>query len=804
MDNNDTRPVKNMASQYFNFSKTGGTGGYLAEEVVVTPVAVNTTSGDNVCIATVQGGGRSWPVTITHFGVPAIRLVSGSTSVPANGDTLYYEIDTHYPFCFKNVPAFVTISDSNGRTYVADTQYADTLAEGTTFYIQVGANTGVTTRTSGSFYMGHYYPDANGTLSTTYTAPITFSQAAGATAAISLSPSTIVFDWDDETGDTKTITVTSTVSWTASLPSNSHYEIVGSATGASGTGTIVLQPKTANGTSSNKYNDTLTVTGVGVTATATLTHYRQPVINALTGSGQINIPATGGSLDISITSDYNWWFEQKSGQYQDPAFSTAYMELTDNGTVVTPPLSSSSPALAVPNGKTYGVTWTLNNGVPRNDSLNVKYAKLGGGTADASTNISRVHQDYVVVPSISIDPSTLVFDWWEGTGDTRSIYVSTNQGSWDYEVGHNIGDFTFTKDGNYLRITPTGTHTSTLPGVAKRYATLNFSAGTATATGRTEQYRKPSINPATGASREIPASGGTRELLITSDYDWWVVTQFETNSYLTVEKGGTQVSVFDPNSPYGPVSYEGFDFIWDENQTGDERPPLGQACFEMRYKNRSGGTRTDGGSDCGWKQSAATVPVVYTISVSPTGASVSSGANMLYTAEVTASNDWSLSTDVDWLRWYSESLGRTPMTGGTSGTTTIYRRIDENSGSSRTGTTTFTCGTASTTYVVQQAAGYVAPSWAASPDSFDEPSQTSQTLEVTITAATGWTTQKGGDFDGDWINILQATGTAGVSTLYFYITQNSSGAPRSGWIKIISPTEGYITKLTILIDQDYP
>ena len=76
---------------------------------------------------------------------------------------------------------------------------------------------------------------------------------------------------------------------------------------------------------------------------------------------------------------------------------------------------------------------------------------------------------------------------------------------------------------------------------------------------------------------------------------------------------------------------------------------------------------------------------------------------------MTASNNWTLSTNVDWYDWRSSIFAETPLTGGTSGTTTIYRRVSENSGSSRTGTTTFTCGTASTTYTLQQAEAYEEP-----------------------------------------------------------------------------------------------
>lgn len=781
----------------FTISPTTGAGGYLATEVAVTPSSQNLTNNDRTTIATVTGGGASKQVTIKHFGIPSLELVSGSTSVPAAGDTLKYVINTHYPFCFKNKPAWITITDSNGANYVADTEYAATLAEGTHFNFAIGANTGTTIRESTGFYMGHYYPAVSGTLSSTYTWPISISQAAGATAYLNTSPSDIKYDWDDS-GVTKTITVQASpdISWTATSQ-NSSFVIVGSSTGT-GSGTITVEVPDINPTSTNKKTGSISVVGANITATTTLQQYRQPTITSLNGSGEINIPDTGGSININIRTDYNWWFEQKSGQHQDPSFSTTYMTLTDNGVTITPPMNSSSPALALPDGKTYQVTWTSNNGQPRNDSLNVKYVKLNGTTGDAATNISRVHQDYIVVPRITVDTDNLIFDWWEDTGTTRSFYVSTNQSAWTYSVGHNFGEFTFTKDGYYLRVSPNNSFPSTTQGVALRYATITFSADTATTTATTTQFRRPSVNPVTGTVRDIAASGATKEMLITSDYNWWLTTEFQTNTYLTVEKADTQVDVFNSNSPYGPVSNESFDFIWAENNSADNRPINGQGCFYMRYLDRSGNTRTDGGSDCGWRQSGSTTPVADDISLSSSGKSIYSGSSILNSVTVTSTDNWYITFSPDWITWNT--------TAGTAGNTTTLWSAGANSGSSRTGTTVFECGTASTTYTVEQDAAYVppTPTWVASPDTFEEPSTTSPTLYADITAATAWYVQKSGDFDASWVHILQPTSTmnAGTYQMAFYIEQNGSGAPRSAVITVYAINGD--PKLYIYIDQDYP
>ena len=884
-----------MASSYFNFSKTGGTGGYLAEEVVVTPVAANTTSGDNVTIATVQGGGGSKTVRITHFGVPSIHLTNGDPSVPATGATLSYTIDTHYPFCFKNVPAYVTISDSNGQTYAADTQYAASLASNTTFYITVGANTGTTTRDSGTFYMGHYY---NGTLSSTYTAPIAFSQAAGASEYLSISPVTNVWDWDDTSADTKTITVSANVPWTAAS-TNGSFEIVGASTG-SGNGSITVRVKDINPSSSDRKSGGITFTSTSLSQSATLTQYRQPrlVYNGVVSLGRIEVDPTGGTLSMEFESDYNWWFY--------PSLSTVYITMKDQDNNPLTPPSSSSPYAGATGTTYYRFTWTENTGNIRNDTLAASYTRLDGTTGTVYSNFSLIRQQYVVVPSISVEPSNLIFDWWD-SGVTRSIQVSTNQSSWDYAVDHNFeGHFNVVKDGNYLRITPTGNHSQDTMGVALWYANFNFTAGTATTTATTTQYRKPSVNIATGQDRGIPASGGTREVVITSDYDWWLVTQFETDSYLTVEKSGNEVDIFDYTNPYGPVSVESFDMVFSANPTTSPRPYNGESCFEVRYYDRSGNMRTDGGSDCGWKQSGATQPVIqHFIKVNPTafttdfsqsinnqttvsastdwsigsrdnwvtyrknfsstsevvtsgtsgnttlwvkvdantgdsrsavtffqlentpliintkqiisqesgilpvedyielsstGATIGSGSNQSQYITVTANTNWTLSRDVDWYNWYSSLFGNTVVTGGTSGVTTIYRRVQANSQySNRTGTTTFTAGEAEADYtLIQQAAR---ASWDADPDIFSVPSE-GGTYNVTLTAEGPWYAST----TYSWIQqaSLWYGDSPGSYILSFSVDYNSQyGSDRSGFISIYNTDTG-VEVLQISIDQDMP
>lgn len=779
----------------FTISPTTGEGGYYPTEVAVTPTAQNLTSGDLRTILTVSGGGNVQTATITQWGIPSI-VRNGSGTVPATGDTLSYTIHTHYPFCFKDVPGYVTITDSNGNSYSPNTQYEAALSEGVTFFIAVGNNPSATTRNSGTFYMGHYYDNA---LSTTYTAPIYFEQAASTGEDyLNVTPSAYAFDWDDSGTTRATITVDASRQWSASLTSGAYYEIVG--TGAE---TVTIVTKDENQTSSSLKEDTLVVTDGTITKTVSLRQLRRPRFVCNDDGGTLSVNPTGETMSFTLTSDYNWYF--------NPPL-TVYIFGEYQGSPYTLPTSLEQEGPS-PSGKTFTLTWSANTGNIRNDSLNVDYVRLNGTTGSAYRNFSNAQQMYIEVPRISVSPSGMVFDWWEETGDTQSFSVSTNQSSWDYSVSHNLQDFTFVKDGNYLRVTPVITHTSTNFGVAQRYATITFSAGTATTTVTVTQLRKPSVNAPTGVDKGIPASGGTREVVITSDYNWWLTTEFATNSYLTVEKSGEEVDIFDYENPYGPVSNESFDFIWEQNLTNDNRPANGQGCFYVRYNDRSGNLRTDGGSSCGWRQSASTEPAPYLIitTTPSTGMTFNSAgtASIGKKLEVSASTDWVVTSKPDWMILSESPLLTRVVTGGTSGNTPMYPKPVENSGASRSGIVTVSGGglTASSATITQEQGAPPAPAWNADPTDFEElPSWASDTLEVAITAATVWTIQKEGDFDGEWIHILSpsSSGSAGESTLQFYIEANNSGAPRSGLIKIISPTESNAVKLIIYVDQLYP
>ena len=704
----------------FTISPTTGTGdGYLAQFVTITPSSTNHTNGDKVTIASVIAGGITKQVTLTHWGIPNITR-SGSGNVPATGATLTYSLYSHYQFYFENIPSWVHIYDWNSNELTAGQPY-DAPAGGTANLTFVIGNNSGSTRSATNFKMKHYY---SGQVST-YDTTISLTQEAGTPAQVYITLGSPSEKWDwDASGATKTITITSNTSWTASVATN-YYEIVGSATGTNN-GSITVRAKQNNDNTSSvalRLEDTLTVTNGSITATAALTQYRIPRLYAESNvsGGNISVDAEGDTINFNWKSDYEWWFQPITGQHQDPSFSTEYMRIFENGNEISAPDSSSHSA-AVPSGTTYAIHWALNDGAfNRRDTLNIKYTKLDGTTDDAYRNFSTAIQQPYAMPFISVSPTGLTFDWWEASGTTMQFAVSTEMGGgWDYSTSHNFDDFELTKSGNYLNVT---TKRDTNTSNSQRYVDITFTntADTSvTATARVSQYHKPYLYVHSNVDKTIPATGGTREMYISSEYSWWLITNFDTTAStpdVTAELGGVTADIFDSNDIQTPTGAT-YDLVFSENTETSQRPPNGQGYFEIRYKDRSGNTRTDGTQIAGWIQSGATEPVEapYLVLITSPSAGIvfnsGSTGSIGKTLQVSASTSWVVSSKPDWISLCNSPFVRVEITGGTSGNSIMYPRSAENSGASRSGYVTISgSGLTATSALISQSAGTQTPTY---------------------------------------------------------------------------------------------
>ena len=653
-----------MASNYFTISPTSGSGNGT---IRVTPTGNNMTITDREATLSINGH----TVAVRQWGIPSIARVGGQepVSAPATGDTYQYQVKTHYQVQFRNKPDWITIDDGQGNYISSADTISASVANGKTYNFTVLPNTDNNSReTPANFGLWHYL---HSTLQQSYD-EVSISQPAGAEDYIVITP-TSSLDWDDT--NAKVINIQANVSYTTSNSNTTDFTLAG------GNGYVTIR---ANNENSGTTVKTTTISVVSTkasfpyTATCVVTQYRRPRINVVGGS---TVPNTGGTVYVEVTSDYYWWLSPTVSpdtnayyQYISMSAKTADMNMAP-----------------VPSGHTYSLDFTANDGVSiRNVGLYTGYLKLDNSTTGRSSQSASFSQDTIVSDTLTVTPSRIPETGYassgggvytlqvttsrvwglneipsfctvsptSGTGDTTvtvTIPPSTYSGS-SYRV---LGNITFrTNDGGMLA-------TETVP--VYQY----------------ESYVVPTYLILTPNEFNVSSAGGSYTYSVSANTNWSAGTEF---AWVTLGSPTTGNSGYTTNRTFS-VS----------QNNGAER----DASIIFTAGTKYSAITVN-------QASAITIPD--SIVLSSTGASVDSGSSVIRTIDVTASNDWTLSTDVNWLRWYAGAFDLNPMISGTSGTTTIYRRIDANeSPRSRTGTTTFTCGTASTTYVVEQAEAYIEP-----------------------------------------------------------------------------------------------
>ena len=133
--------------EYFDISATAGTG----NSVIRVSTKKNNTSGENRWLKmTVSNGVKSKVVWADQYYRPELTLTSGSTSIPAVGGTLTYNVSSEYDFVFENVPAYVTIRDAwnTGITYASGERITTNVYQDFLFVIDQNYTTSRRTRTS--------------------------------------------------------------------------------------------------------------------------------------------------------------------------------------------------------------------------------------------------------------------------------------------------------------------------------------------------------------------------------------------------------------------------------------------------------------------------------------------------------------------------------------------------------------------------------------------------------------------------------------------------------------------------------
>lgn len=393
-----------MASNYFTFSPTTGTSG--SRTVTVKPASANGnySTTDKRTLMTVTNGAATGYVSVTQYGIPSITRQGGSGNVPATGQRLTYGISTHYPFVFRSVPDWVTITDSIGRTYqeydgTSSTIYPVSYASAD-IYVNVAANTSAETRTC-NMNMGHIL---RGSLAQT-TAGMYFQQSGtpAPVAYINISGN-LLFEYNDSHSQ-KSITVSASGPWDYNVddPSGKFtYGVDGN--------TLRVITQAANTTTEDwtdyiffflESNPYINTGGYAI-------QKFQPRFDIPHPSVGYNVDAINGNKPVSIQSSYNWWLTYPS-----------YVTFKDlSGNTITN--NASNPIIGDGVSQTYYLYWDDNTtSSDRVSPVCFNYKNVNGSTIGSA--ITRTFTQAHSAPLVLTDSNS----HYDGNGGYEIGMAST-------------------------------------------------------------------------------------------------------------------------------------------------------------------------------------------------------------------------------------------------------------------------------------------------------------------------------------------------------------------------------------------
>lgn len=647
-----------MASNYFTISPTGGTGGAYLD---IRASQQNNTTNDRVAVVSITNGTVTKTVTATQFGKPSITGLSFPISAPATGASYTFTVHTHYNVQFRNKPDWVKIDDGQGNYISSATTITADVANGKTYNLTVDPNADNNDR-SASFGMYHYM---FGSLMSDYVS-MGITQPQGAEDYITI-PSTIALDWDDT--NAKTIPVTANVTWSASISNTSEFELAG------GQGYVTVRAK-ANNAGSTRKSTTLSIASTKAsfpyTATCVVTQFRQPTISIVDGS---TVPPTGGSKTVRVVSDYYWWI-YPTVMPETPSANIPYITMTGK---------QAGQNMSPTEGANYTLTWNSNNGNIRNDNLYVGYLKTDNSTTGRSATYANFTQENEASETLSVSPNRIP--------ENATSYVSSGGGT--YQVVVTTGrPWQLNGTPSFCVVNPTTGNGTTTVTITVPATSLN-------------RYRNESIYFVTNDGGQIASdSVAVFQESIYEEEPYILVDNVDTE-YMEVPSGANSYSFsVSANTNWSAVMEE---WIHMSPTTGG----TGNTSHSFSVDENSGATR-DGSIDfvplgagtsiafLNIRQNSGVTPVVVdSISLGSSGKSIGSGTSILNSVYVTASTAWNITSSPSWITWSTTS--------GTAGTQFINWGAGANTGSSRTGTTTFVAGTASTTYTVTQDEAYEEP-----------------------------------------------------------------------------------------------
>lgn len=757
-----------MASNNFTATPSSGSGNGT---VSIVPQNTNSEHYTKESRVIVTCGGITREINVYQYGIPTMTLLSGNpTQVPATGGVLAYTVYSPYPFGFGTIPDWMTITDSNGHTYQADTAYTATMATGATFYITINSNPTTSQR---PYFLIFKFRKTGQTSWDTHTTALTINQLAKEEEQtyLNVSPSSASFDWTTSGQNSVVFTVdASSSNWEFVNGYNGIYDAVRSGN------TLTVSTK-SNNTTAERKTGSITFTLGTITKSVSLTQYRQPSIGYQSGADEIPVPAAGGNRYIKVVSDYPFWFRP---QPNDNGYITAYYQ----GNEVDP--TYINPFIPNAGNNNFTFTWDENtSGSIRNDSFSLGWINLDGELDSHKYQIIHFSQraDAEPVHNVSI-PSRLIVssiggvrrvtvtsddDWWfinvpnwitvySDAELTSQIVVNDPAGQQDADYG-NPHTFYFV----FASFDGTGTRTFR--------PEIDYDTDTASSTSQFTQYDyiiEPYVDK---GDYDVPYYNTIKEVVVDSDYDWYWTS---IPSYVTIldeDNNPASYSSSNPNTTDKGTGSHIYYWVFDEN-TGS-----GRTCnVEITYGTYSGsnftatGTKSDG--------------IYY--QYGPYEINPTTGSNAMPDA-TTASFTFSLAT-TPWSYTAPSWITVTADTDSHYGVASLS--IAQNSGITRTGTIEITSGTHTLYYTFEQGGSIqLGPD----PNVFYLEASDTAYHTVTVRMLESWNHT----VNDSWIHINDYNHSAGTGTLVFYLDSNTGAAVRNGTITVYDSENSY----TISIEQ---
>lgn len=769
-----------MASNYFTISPTGGTGDGV---ITVTPTGNNMTVNDKV--ATVSVCGQT--VTVTHWGIPSIVRVGGQEpiSAPASGGTYQFRVQTHYKVKFQNIPSWIHIYDGNTEITSANTIEAS-VANGRTYSVVVDPNSTTNDRsTPANFGMYHLMNDV---VQTIYYDEISISQPQGAEDWLTIQPLTL--DWNNTSA--VTLVINSSVAYSITNSNTTDFTLGGSV------GNYNIRANDVN-SGSTRRETMITVTSQKASftysATCTVTQLREPRINNVGGN---SVAWSGGTLYAGVTSDYYWWLKPTVR----PDTNAYYEYITMSAKTMD---ENMQP---VPSGQTFSLDFSQNTEASsRQNYIRVGYTKNDGTIASSSTSFyfnqaNQASTTFEVVPDRV--PET---GYVSSGGGVYTLNVVT-QRPWGVYTTH-----------RWCTLSPTSgvgntTVTVTVPPASAEGSSYKIVDGLAFGTTDAEMGAYQTVDvyqydKYTEAPYVVVDPDDFDISSATNSYTYTVSANTDWRAYV-VDEDGYPVDWIDMPVTAGTSGYTtGLHFDVAVNLTDSARTAT------IQFLTGAGISIV---TEANISQAAgAPVENFFVITTNPaTGITFNSGTtgSIGKYLTVSASTDWNVASKPNWLTLWTSAFGGNNVTGGTSGSTTVYPRPIANSGSSRSGYVYMTsvAGLSGMSALISQEEAYTpaqnylivntTPATGITYTSAGTASALDTTKFIQISASTSFIISS----KPSWLELSTSAlhpspsqGGGAGNNKFFPIVAANSGSSRSGYVTF---SGGGMTGTSALISQD--